>query len=205
MAAVLTVATCFWRANRHSVPSSCCYDEEWVNKLYRCFRRNLTIPFRFVVLTDRPYEFTKGVEQELLGTDEPDWHSMIEPFRIEGPLIVAGLDTVILGNLDRLARWCETATAIALPKSPGKPFACNGLALVPKGKTDIYARWNGENDMELLRAQPHVMIDDLWPEQVVSFKQYVRPKGTRSSRIVYFHGDPKPHQLQLEWVREHWR
>jgi hypothetical protein len=203
---VLTVATCFWEANRRSVPSSRCYTPEWVNKLARGFARNLTLPHRFVVLTDKAYDFAKGIEQELLGTDEPDWHSMIEPFRIEGPLIVVGLDTIIRSNIDHLARWCERADRIALPRSPGKPYACNGVALVPVGMTGIHAQWRGENDMEWLRAQPHVMIDDLWPEQVVSYKQYVRPKGTRQSRIVYFHGSPKMQDILHEpWVAEHWR
>lgn len=203
---MLTVATCFWEANRHSVPSSRCYTEEWVNKLARGVQRNLTVPHRFVVLTDREYTFAKGVEQERLSADEPGWESMIEPFRIEGPLIVMGLDTIVRSNIDHLARWCESAKTIALPRSPGKPYACNGVALVPRGQTGIYERWNGENDMEWLRKQPHVFIDDLWPEQVVSFKQYARPRGPRGSRIVYFHGAPKMHDvLGLEWVRDHWR
>jgi hypothetical protein len=203
----LTVSTCFWRANRHSAPSSRCYDETWVDKLYRGFKRNLTEPFRFVVLTDREYEFADGVEQERLGTEEPDWSSMIEPFRIEGPLIVAGLDTIITGNLDRFAHWCRTADRLALPRSPGKPYACNAIALVPKGKTDIYVRWTGQNDMEWLRLQDHVLIDDVWgADQVVSFKQHVRPKGLGRARVVYWHGSPKMHELlHLDWVRENWR
>lgn len=203
---MITVATCFWRANRHSVPSSSCYTEEWVNRLARAVARNLTYPHRFVVLTDQEYEFAAGVEQERLSTSEPTWASMIEPFRIEGPLIVMGLDTIVRSNIDHLARWCEGAKTIALPRSPGKPYACNGVALVPRGQTGVYERWNGENDMEWLREQPHVFIDDLWPEQVVSFKQYARPRGPRGSRIVYFHGAPKMHDvLDLEWVRDHWR
>lgn len=203
---MLTVATCFWTANAKSAPSSRCYDETWVDRLARGFARNLTIPHRFVALTDKPYAFAAGVEQERLTAAEPGWECMIEPFRIEGPLIVVGLDTIVRSNIDHLARWCFTGNKIALPRSPGKPYACNGVALVPPGQTGIHARWRGENDMEWLRAQPHVFIDDLWPEQVVSFKQYARPRGPRSSRIVYFHGDPKPHQLaDVPWVAEHWR
>jgi len=203
---MLTVSTCYWEPNKHSIPSSRCYTPEWVNKLARGFRRNLTIPHRFVVLTDKEYEFAEGVEQERLSTVEPDWSCMIEPFRIEGPLIVVGLDTIIRSNIDHLARWCEKADRIALPRSPGKDYACNGVALVPAGQRRIYDDWAGENDMEWVRTFPHVFIDDLWPEQVVSFKQYVRPKGPRQSRIVYFHGSPKPDELtHVHWVGAHWR
>jgi hypothetical protein len=203
---MITVATCFWEANRHSAPSSRCYTPEWVNRLYRGFKRNLTVPFRFVVLTDKEYQFTRGVEQELLSTEEPTWASMIEPFRIDGPLIVVGLDTIVRSNIDHMARWCETAKTIALPKSPGKPYACNGVALVPQGQTRIYTDWAGENDMEWLRTFPHVFTDDLWPGQIESYKCYVRPKGTRQTRIVYFHGSPKMQDLvETEWVKRHWR
>lgn len=203
---MLKIVTCFWEPNVHSVPSSRCYSPMWVDRLYRGFKRNLTVEHKFIVLTDKEYQFTPGVEQELLSTDEPTWHSMIEPFRIEGPLIVAGLDTIIRDKIDHMARWCETADRIALPKSPGKPYACNAIVLVPKGQTGIYERWRGENDMEWLRLQPHVFIDSLWPEQVVSYKQYVRPRGVRQSRIIYWHGSPKMHELlDKQWVRESWR
>ena len=203
---MLTVATCFWRPNRHSAPASRCYTPEWVDRLYRGFRRNLTVPFRFVVLTDREYGFCQGVEQERLSTDEPDWSSMIEPFRIEGPLIVVGLDTVVTGNIDQLADWCFDGDRIALPLSPGKPYACNGVALVPPGCTGIYRDWRGENDMEWLRSQPHAFIDELFPGQVVSYKCDVRPDGLGDTRVAYFHGRPKPDELgRLDWVKEHWR
>lgn len=203
---MLTVATCFWEPNKHSVPSSQCYTPIWVDRLYRAFKRNLSKPFRFVVLTDKEYEFTPGVDQERLSTDEPTWASMIEPFRIEGPLIVVGLDTIIRGNLDHMAAWCESADRIALPRSPGKDYACNGVALAPSGQTGIYKNWRGENDMEWLRSFPHYFIDELFKEQVVSYKCYVRPRGLRQSRIVYFHGAPKMHDLlEKDWVKAAWR
>jgi hypothetical protein len=203
---MLTVATCFWRANKHTAEASRCYDEEWVNRLARGFRRNLTIPFRFVVLTDREYEFAEGIEQERLSTDVPDWSSMIEPFRIEGPLIVAGLDTIIVRNIDRFAHWCRTGDKIALPRSPGKDYACNGVAFVPAGFTGVYRDWRGENDMEWLRKQPHIFIDDHWPGAVVSYKCDVRLNGLGDARVCYFHGSPKMSELlDLPWVSENWR
>jgi hypothetical protein len=203
---VLTVATCFWKANRHTAPASIGYEPFWVDRLAAGFRRNLTVPHRFVVLTDREYEFAEGVEQMRLGTDEPDWSSMIEPFHIEGPLIVVGLDTIVLGNIDHMAEWCETAETIALPRSPGKPYACNGVVLCPRGQTGIFHRWSGQNDMEWLRIQDHVFIDDLWEGQVVSYKLHVRPFGLGDARIVYSHGRPKADELRhLDWVRDNWR
>jgi hypothetical protein len=203
---MLTVATCFWRANKHTAEASRCYDEEWVNRLARGFRRNLTIPHRFVVLTDREYEFAEGIEQERLSTDEPTWASMIEPFRIDGPLIVVGLDTVVTGNIDHLACYALVGDKIGLPRSPGKPYACNGAALVPEGFTSVYHDWDGvTNDMEWLRKQKHFLIDSSWPGQVVSYKCDVRPNGLGDARVVYMHGEPKADAIAEPWVADHWR
>jgi hypothetical protein len=56
-----------------------------------------------------------------------------------------------------------------------------------------------------LQNPPHVFIDDLFPQSVVSFKGSVRDRGLRDARICYFHGYPKMHELaELPWVREHW-
>lgn len=203
---MLTISTCFWRANRHSVPLSRCYEPHWVDRLAAGFRRNLTIPHQFIAFTDRDYEFGSGVEQFTTLGDEPDWSSMIAPFCLEGPMIVAGLDTVIVGSVDDLARYCFDADRIALPRSPGQAHACNGICLVPPGQTGIYNRWSGENDMLWLREQPHHFIDDLFPGQVLSYRLQARPNGFGDARVIYFHGRDKPHELTAEpFIQEHWR
>ncbi len=38
------------------------YDESYVNKLYRMVKRHLTLPFRFVCLTDNPKGIEEGIE-----------------------------------------------------------------------------------------------------------------------------------------------
>jgi len=203
----LTVATCFWTPNEHSVEASRCYTTEWVDRLARSFRKHLTLPHRFVVFTDKRYAFRADpVVQYLLRSDTPDWSSMIEPFQLNTPSIIVGLDTVVTGNIDHLARYCLEAETLALPRSPGKDYACNGVCLVPAGHRRIYDEWRGENDMEWLRAQPHAFIEDVFGKgQVVSYKLHVRPFGLGDARIVYMHGRPKADELgYLDWVREHW-
>jgi hypothetical protein len=204
---MLNVVTCLWKPNDTSFEFSRCYDESWVEKLYRGVSRNLTVPFRFVLFTDElrlklPFE----IQQEPLNVRPITYGSFTEPYKLGQPMILMGLDTVITGNIDHLAHYCMIANTIALPRDPYMPSrACNGVALVPKGKQDIWNRWSGENDMEWLRLQPHDFIDDVFPESVVSFKGSVRERGLRDARIVYFHGNPKMHQLtELPWVADHW-
>lgn len=203
---MLTVCTLLWDANSRSRDFSRMYDEEWVHKLYRGFRRNLTVPFRFVCFTDRPRIFDPGIEQEAILAKRPDYGACIEAYRTDGPMILAGLDTVIVGNIDHLATWCEKTDVQALPRDPYHPrIACNGVALVPRGWTRIAHQHKGENDMEWVRKFPHRFIDDLFPGEVVSFKGHVKKRGLGNARIVYFHGQEKPHQLPgVGWIKEHW-
>lgn len=202
---LLHVACCLWDANDRSRAFSLRYDETWVEKLYRGFARNLTRPFRFVVFTDRKRTFGEPlVEQIKLKRLPPDYGSLIEPFRLDVPSIIVGIDTVVVGTIDHLADHCMTATRLALPRVSG--ISNNGVVLVPAGCRHVHDEWRGENDMEWLRRQPHDAIDQLWPSHVVSFKLHVRPNGLGDARIVYMHGDPKMDQLgHIDWVRDHWR
>ena len=205
---MLHVATCLWDANRHSLEFSRAYDESWVEKLYRGFQRNLTIPFRFVVFTDNLRSFDGGIEQERLSEPVPDYGCFTEPYRLNEPMILVGLDTVVTGNLDHLAAYCLRGDVkIALPRDPyASERACNGVALVPAGQRKVFDDWRGENDMEWIRQQPHDFIDDLFPESVASYKGKIRERGLRDVRIVYFHGNPKMHELQnVPWIAQHWR
>jgi hypothetical protein len=204
---VLTIATLFWQPNAKSLRFSTAYTEEWVERLYRGFARNLTRPFRFVCYVDRPRAFSEPIGQRMINSPTPGYADCIQPYEMGQPMILVGLDTIVTGNIDHLADYCLTADRIALPRDPyAKHRACNGVALVPAGKEAIYADHRGENDMEWLRTKPHAFIDDLFPGHVESFKGRVRDQGLGDTRIVYFHGEEKPHQLpHVGWIGESWK
>lgn len=205
---MLHVATCLWDANKYTARNSGSYDEGWVEKLYHGFSRNLTIPFRFVVFVDREREFGgQRIEQERLSSATPTYGHFTEPYRLNEPMILVGLDTIIVRNIDHLAEWCFTGDKVALPRDfRDQRRSINGVALVPMGLRRIFDEWRGEKDMEWLRNFPWQPINDKWPGQCTSFKLEVRPKGLRDSRIVYFHGRPKPSDVaDLDWVKENWR
>lgn len=202
----LIVASLFWEPNQESFAFSRMYDESWVEKLYRGFERNLSVPWKFVLYTDKEREYAHPIEQVIMRNPTPGYADCIEPYEMNKPMILVGLDTVVTGDCDELAEWCLEGNPLALPRDPFAPWrACNGVALVPAGKKKIYDRHNGENDMEWLRAQPHVFLDDVFPGYVQSFKGHVRDKGLGDERIVYFHGKEKPHELDLPWISKHWR
>lgn len=183
------------------------YTELWAEKLYRGFARNLTQPFQFVCYVDRPRTFAEPITQRLINSREPGYGDCIQPYELGVAMILVGLDTVITGNIDHLAEYCLSAETIALPRDPYMlSRACNGVALVPAGQQAVATSWAGENDMEHMRAQPHVFIDDLWPGEVVSYKGTVRDKGLGKAKVVFFHGEEKAHQLaDVDWIAKHWR
>jgi hypothetical protein len=205
---VLHVACCLWQPNEKSFDFSRCYTEEWVEKLYRGFRRNLTIPFRFVCFTDRDYEFREPVQQVRLVDDPPGYGCMIEPFRLNEPTIIAGLDTLILEPIDHMARYCLEGAEIALPAHPSKPeVTINPVVFVPRGHRRVYDEHRGENDMEWMAQQPHIKTDSMWPKQIRSYKLHdLAKRDIHETRIVYFHGVPKMDALgHVPWVQQHWR
>lgn len=205
---MLNVVSLLWDANAGSHPFSQCYDESWVLRLRDGFARNLTRPHRFVLFTEKQRDLPPEIVQEKLSTDAPSYANCIEPYRLNEPMILVGLDTVIVGNIDHMADYCMYDHHIALPADPNKPHVkCNGVALVPGGLRHIYDNWSGENDMHWMNQQLHKSTDIVFPGEVVSYKCHVKPSphGIRGARIVYFHGKEKPHELtDLPWVREHW-
>lgn len=205
---MITVATLLWDANDASLPFSRHYTTEDVEKLYRGFARNLTVPWRMACFSEQPRTYNEPIWQERLSAAEPGYGSCIEPYKLNEPMILVGLDTVIVGNCDHLARYCLEAAVPAVPRDPFTPeTTCNGVALVPKGHAYVWSEFPGGNDMEWTRAQPWAVIDNIFPRQVVSYKGHVQHYGLEDeTRIVYFHGKLKPAELShLEWVQEHWK
>ena len=199
----------FWQPNDNSFDFSTMYTEEWVEKLYRGVDRNLDLPFEFICVTDREREFKEDIKQVMFKDPENcGYWSCIECFQWDGPAIIMGLDTVITGNITELARYALTpGKLMAMPIDPNftnPPIACNGVTLLPPGYEEIYLTHNGENDMEWQREFPHVFIDDVFPWKVKSYKKHVKKRGLGRCSIVYFHGKEKPHEIDEEFVREHW-
>ena len=209
----LCVVCCLWDANESTKDFSNMYTEEWVEKLYRGFKRHSTIPFEFICFTDRNRDFNEPITQEPL--EGPlNYGALMEPYRLGRPMVLCGLDTMVVGNVDHLLEYCLTADELALPRDPFFPqTVCNGVALVPKGHVWVYVSYTNARDhikgyakdMDFMRSlQTGKVMDDLWPGSVVSYKGHVKDYGLDGVSIVYFHGEQKPHEIGEEFVREEW-
>lgn len=204
---LINICTLLWEPNEKSHEFSRAYTNEWAAKLFSGFRRNLSVPHRFVLFTDMRRNLPKDITQIV----EPDlgvngYGDCTRPFRLNQPMILLGLDSLVIANVDKLARWClDNPGKLALPKHPFEEYSINGVVLWGGHNPRIYDDWRGENDMDWIRTFPHERIDELWPGKVVSYRAHVRPNGVGKARIVYFHGRLKFNELLKDpFIKAHW-
>ncbi len=86
------------------------YGPDYVNTLYSMVKRHLTLPFRFVCLTDDTNGFTDGIESfPIPPLDIPDgpergWDKLVtftSPlYDLQGQVLFLDLDVVIVDNID---------------------------------------------------------------------------------------------------------
>ena len=203
---MITVATVLYKATSQTPPWSRCYSEAWVDRLYRGVARNYQNEFKFVCLTDKHYEFSEDIQiQPLQHTRWATACLQLHAVKADR-LVLMGLDTIIVGDLTELFAY---RGALAIPRDPYRPQnPCNAVVLSTT-REDI-AESNATSDMNALELFEHEYLDDLFPGQVLSYKAHVRdgngdalPEGVR---IIYFHGEPKPHLLtDRKWIQENWK
>ena len=145
-------------------------------------------------------------------------------------ILALGLDCVIVGSLDELITFPSDLAAMkdypahCCPKGKEKDMSGDVMlirndadrplwdAYVKAGKptwdcrnipADATFRMCGQGWINETRAV-HV---DLFPENwVISYKLGVRGRGLPDDcRIVSFHGQPKPGDVDEEWIKEHWK
>lgn len=48
--------------------------------------------------------------------------------------------------------------------------------------------------------------DELYPRQIMSYKNCCKSGYPEGAKIIYFHGKPKPHEkVNVGWIKDHWR
>ena len=167
--------------------------------------------------------------------DEYGWMCMVDMYRpglCKGQRFTAGLDTIITGPLDDILNH---KTKIALCTDPIYPeLVCNAVTSAsPEFCEEMWKmyQWKKKDwlrecllslevkdtnkvvivpsEMDVLRRyyNDSEKLDVIFPFRILSYKISInhdrRLLGTSS--IVYFHGTPKPHELNEPWIQAHWR
>ena len=191
------------------------YTTEYVRRLREGITRHCEVPFRFVCLSDLPQ--TPAEETIPLRHGWPGWWSKIELFApwIRGDVLYFDLDTIIVGSIDELAGLRLPATL----QDVNKPEAIQSsvMWLTEAVRAGVYGGFLADPDGHMARhvsmsqglgdqgfLDPYlnkrtVRLQDVLPKQLISYKKDVMRKPPhvvpRSARVVFFHGKPKPHEI----------
>jgi len=195
------------------------YDAEWVRKLRDGVARNLTIPHRFVCLSD----VDVPCERIPLLHNWPGWWSKIELFRhgvIDGPSVYFDLDTVITGNIDGLTELPYDFAALRNFHNPD--MIGSGVMWFRQAPEIVYQTFAADPELcmkyhEVYRDGPYVgdqafiwdsvgrKVDKLTDAfKIHSYKFHCKDGLPEEAAVVCFHGKPRPTEVSAEWMRQHW-
>ncbi len=196
---------------------------DYVRRLHNMIKRNSTVPFRFVCLTDTDVHLD-GCNVLKLKDNFPKWWSKVELFRPDlfksEYVIYFDLDTVIVSNIDSLLRM-EVDFAALQPWNPQNRkngYFASGLML---WKNERYSFLYKEFDVKSIDSFPvgdqQYMSEALEKHKehfqslqdrvpgIYSFKRNCRSGLPKGARIICFHGKPRPADIGANWAKSHWR
>lgn len=197
------------------------YNAEWVRKLRDGVARNLTIPHRFVCLSDCEVP----CERIELKHDWPGWWAKIELFRpgvITGPTLYLDLDTVVTGNIDAIA---NVPVDFAMLRNFHEELMCgSGVMWFKEVPTHVYEKFSQDpqgyikhhNDN---RIGPYVgdqafigdalswNIDKIndYVSGIKSYKYHCKRGLPDDAALVCYHGNPRPTEVKTAWMAKHWK
>jgi len=192
------------------------YGPEYVNKLRAMVARNLSVPHCFVCLTDDP----RGLNCHVLMLTEPlrGWWQKVtlfkaDPYGLTGRLLFLDLDVVITGSLDALLDYGGGAVNgfVGVTDFCRPALYNSSVFLLNAGShPEVWRDFNGtvmermHGDQDWISSKIHGA--PTWPRcWIRSYKfDYQEEKLTPGTRVVVFHGQPKPHECG-GWVPELWR
>ena len=204
-----------WR-NRHMRVE---YGPDHVRWLRDQFPRYVGTAYRFVCLSDIPIA---GVDVIPLRDDLPGWWAKLELFRELEDAFYVDLDTVIVGDITRMVKHPHNFTVLRNLSSKQKGRIGSGVMAWRGDYSHLYrtfmadpqrhmaecvtpAKWGDQGFIQHVQRE-HGGWDhfqDLWPGRIQSFKTDLRYGDPRKdSRIICFHGEPRPWAAGKSWVPE---
>ncbi len=180
--------------------------------------KNLRVEHRFVCFSDIVID---GVEVIPLTDNLPGWWSKIELFKQDyGRVFYIDLDTVIVGDITHMVKHKHSFTVLRNLSSKMAGRIGSGVMAWSGDHSHIYhefmkdpvghmaecvtsAKWGDQGFIQCFKRGNGgwKYLQDLFPNQIVSYKFDLRKKDPRpENRIVCFHGEPKPWETTHKWV-----
>lgn len=197
------------------------YDEEDAICLSRQVSRNMLLPHRFVCLSDIRFE-DPYIDVIPLKKNWPGWWSVIEIFRLTGPIIFMGLDTILLNSIDRLGELALTCPPNVFYMVRPQPRArrrgqklSSGIMmwtgdwkwLFREFKPEYMKHFKGEErytEWQMLKKHIDVRFTQDYFNGFYSYKNDIRDKRMpKDATVIAFHGKPRPRDCTETWaIRE---
>lgn len=201
------------------------YPDDYVTRLRAMFARHLSLPHEFECVTDDP---VPGVVCRKPVCDYPYWWQKIGLFApgfLVGPTVYCDLDMVLVRSVD----WAANYTACALAAIENWGSRTHEGPLYEDEISSAFMVWKGSNPVtdeiflrftmaDAARLSPHgdqtfvteVMrgkVAHIAQERICSYKRHCRGKDgpPPEASVVAFHGTPRPHEVEDEWLRSAWR
>ena len=222
----INIVTFMWRGTDRPGWTDWDLNVEYVNRLYRGVKRNLSLPFKFYCfIGDTP---AGGFDPAILVRPLlsftwlgclPKLYAYCPSNGLVGRCLMMDLDVVVTGNLDDLAAYSgRFATRSTFIKQEGAWLSGGDFAgweagtmnhlwdLVAKDRLAL-EKWTGGRERFVYRK--HEPDSDffqlIYPGQIVSYKRNVRGKGLpANARLVSCHGNPRPHEIKEQWLLNNW-
>jgi hypothetical protein len=192
------------------------YTKEYVTRLRDGVAAHLTFPYRFVCMTDDPVDGVECIPFEL---GLPGWWSKPEIFRPDLPfdrVLYLDLSCVVTGLLDDMAMQegiCITSdwyhggpSQSVLLYNVGdfanlwEAFSRDPSPWMTEGDKMIAPNFGDQILVRDLQAPQMKYWQDVIPGQLVSYKVHCQGSIPPDARLVKFHGQPKP--ADVNWLQQ---
>jgi hypothetical protein len=197
------------------------YSDLWVYRLQAMVRRQLSIPHRFVCLTDRE---VPDVECRPLTSKLTGWWAKLELFnQLEGEVLYLDLDVVLTALIDRVVEvarqdltklWMRDDFSYSLKRPRGDIDpetrrllggigVCNSSVMVfdAAAMRDVWTGFKTEVT-KTLHGDQNYLTQLLWPNRIgflpddmVGSYKYGLRRNEPIAPVMVFHGNPKMDEL----------
>ena len=197
------------------------YPDYYVQRLQTSVAANLTIPHRFVCISDHAIE---GVDTIPPINDLPGWWGKINLFSWDvcaEQNFYLDLDVVITGNLDEMAmKYGQASLAMPMNWAASGHGGCQSSVMMwtknhnNKQIYDLFdpaiahwppinrpgVCWGDQENITRLRDADKVQVNPI-SEGVYSYKYHCLQRLPDDAKVVVFHGDPKPSAVNESWFQ----
>lgn len=200
------------------------YNPSWANSLYLNIQK-WSPGSTLNIITDFTDGFLPQITTHSFIYPERNWSSIMELYRpdiVGKRSILIGLDNLFVGPADGIESY--TSLPYITARDPYHPRPSNALvSLNQEAATALWEKWTlhrtsylndpkyfiNEQFSEMIWLNNHIKPDALWddllPGQIVSYKAHCENGIPSGARYIYFHGNPKQHQLKNEnFIQDNW-